>query len=238
MLYSMFIKMSLIKQILLEALRAPTTIKFKKIVDIEPWSDQDYIAFFKEKVAEGLGGKFFERYDQDRVIVQNSFNDIMVPSEHQYFLLYRGALGELKRIRPTQYFKMCAEARGEGSAAEEYASISDETVAKYAELMKKGERFPIPVVDYYHQTQEGRHRAAAAAKAGAAFIPCVVIKKLEQGDLARILGFDSGWTINCGATGCSIGAPDGETFEYVDTVRDVGKIVKKYNEMKAAYTGK
>ena len=234
----MFIAMSLIKQFLLEALRTPTTNKFKKIVDINPWSDRDYISFFKEKIAEGLGGKFFEHVDQDKLIVQNSFNDIMVPSEHQYFLLYKGAIGELKRIRPTQYFKMCAEARGEGTAADEYASVVDETINKYADLMKKGERFPIPVVDYYHHTQEGRHRAAAAAKAGALFIPCVVIRKLEQGELAHILGFDAGWTIRTDSTGCSIGAPDKKTYEWVSTVRDFGKIVATYNKMKAAYESK
>ena len=231
------------KQILLEALtQAPLQCNFKSIVDIEPWSNKEYIKFFKvTEQCLGRGGKYFESVEQDKILINDAYNDIMMPDDscHPYHLLYKGVVAEIVRIRAAQYFKMCAEVHG-GTAAEEYEAVSDEKVKKYAADMKKGDKFSLPVVNYCKniRNQEGRHRVAAAASLGAVFVPCVVIRDLEPGELAKILGFDEGWTIKCGATEISIGAPDRKTFDHVYTVRDIQKVVEKYKEMKAAYESK
>lgn len=50
-----------------------------------------------------------------------------------------------------------------------------EDIAKYAEAMRNGEKFPLPYLDYAGGGQEGRHRALAAKAAGIDRIPVVII---------------------------------------------------------------
>ena len=50
-----------------------------------------------------------------------------------------------------------------------------EDIAKYAEAMRNGEKFPLPYLDYTSAGQEGRHRALAAKAAGIDRIPVVII---------------------------------------------------------------
>lgn len=46
----------------------------------------------------------------------------------------------------------------------EYAMLVPKLVSKYARLMKKGERFYMPNIDWHFRSQEGRHRAMAFAR--------------------------------------------------------------------------
>ena len=50
-----------------------------------------------------------------------------------------------------------------------------EDIAKYAEAMRDGDKFPLPYLDYVAGQQEGRHRAFAAKEAGIDKIPVVII---------------------------------------------------------------
>jgi len=54
-------------------------------------------------------------------------------------------------------------------------------VDKYAKAMLKGDKFPIPNLDYVNYGQEGRHRALAVAKAFGedAIFPVIVIKETK-----------------------------------------------------------
>lgn len=225
------------KELLMEALGINNNAK--KIVDIDPWDDHRYIRFFKDKIPpNSRSGRYFQDTNEDRILVQDIFNDIMCPSEHPYFMLYKGVVGYLKLIRTTEYFKMCAEARGHGTAADEYASISDETVEKYANDMLNGDKFPIPVVNFAKGGQEGRHRVAAAAKNGATMVPCVIIRELEKDELPKILGFEEGWTIRTDASDTVIGTPNRKMFRRVPTVRDMKMVVEAYRQLYEEYRSK
>ena len=224
------------KELLLEALGFSSQ---KKIVDIDPWDDHRYINFFKDNIpSSSRSGRYFQNTNEDKIIVQDVFNDIMCPSEHPYFMLYKGVVGYLKLVRPTEYFKMCAEARGRGPAAKEYASIDDAKVEKYAKDMLNGDKFPIPVVNFAKGGQEGRHRVAAAAKNGAPMVPCVIIRELEKDELPKILGFEDGWTIRTDVSDTVIGAPNRKLFRRVPTVRSMKMIVETYREMREEYENK
>ena len=97
-----------------------------------------------------------------------------------YYILEKGETHELKHISPRQYIHNIARGFGNLSYDDAIAHVNQDNVKKYAEAMKRGDKFP---VGYYREGdggQEGRHRALALMNVGCEEMPVVVIKKVSQ----------------------------------------------------------
>jgi hypothetical protein len=87
-----------------------------------------------------------------------------------YFYYNKDKLAELVYMRPMEYITKCSNGRynkdicGFGHTVnQEIAGAKKSLVKKYAEDMKKGSKFPVPIIEYDKRgiSQEGRHRALA-----------------------------------------------------------------------------
>lgn len=94
----------------------------------------------------------------------------------QYYATEKGMQGRLMEISPDEALQMGAEAHGI-SIEMELRDINEELVLKYVNMMKAGEKFPMPVVDFVARTQEGRHRLLAARELGREKVPVLVVDK-------------------------------------------------------------
>ena len=105
----------------------------------------------------------------------------------EYFKRNKGVTYKIKYMSPDEYLDKCYEIHCQRyiemgktpPTKERYMrfAIEESLAKKYADLMKKGEKFPIPVLDYNIMNQEGRHRAYAAKLLGVKEIPVLVVKK-------------------------------------------------------------
>lgn len=88
----------------------------------------------------------------------------------------------IAEITPEQYLELCSK-YGWGKEMEysldniwKHLPSSDvEYIDKMADAMKNGTIFRLPFIDIKDHSQEGRHRALAAIKAGIKTIPCLII---------------------------------------------------------------
>lgn len=78
-----------------------------------------------------------------------------------YFRYEKGKELKIKRMTPEQYLEACAKIH-KGTVARERAMLVPRGYMKYADQAEAGAVFPIPVLDYVRNGQEGRHRAWAA----------------------------------------------------------------------------
>ena len=172
----------------------------------------------------------------DKIRIQSNYDDIMMPSEHMYYLSWKEALGKLVYIKPMEYFKLCAKAH-QCSADEELSSISKDTAKKYADLMEKGEKFPIPYVNMKLHGQEGRHRAYASYLLGDKYIPCIIIEDVSKEDnaIGKFIGVEDGWRISGGMENVIVN-PKGEVVATVSQRDGIGtleaykKALRKYKK--------
>jgi len=107
--------------------------------------------------------------------------------EHpEYYKKTKGIVCRIERMSPDEYLDRCYEMQlelmRERIPKEEYMliTISKELSKKYAEAMERGEKFPLPVLDYKHLLQEGRNRAYAAKLIGIEEIPVLVCEETED----------------------------------------------------------
>ena len=94
-----------------------------------------------------------------------------------YMRKNKGLIGTVIEMSPDEYIERVA--KGFKSTPEEQVKwTAPNTVKKYAEAHKKGDKFPMPVLDYARKSfgQEGRHRALSAIHAGIQKIPVLVVK--------------------------------------------------------------
>ena len=83
-----------------------------------------------------------------------------------------------KNFPPSKYIAAVSKARGM-SADELRGGRESKLITSYAEKMKAGEKFPLPVLDYTHGfSQEGLHRAFAAQQVGLDTMPYMVVSKV------------------------------------------------------------
>jgi len=105
-----------------------------------------------------------------------------------YYEFEKGERNEIKYISPKSY--MTAIARGFGmsyDSAMKSSAINWDTVKKYAQDMKNGDKFPIGWYKNSHSgAQEGRHRALAAMELGCESIPVVVISEVHSYEAEQI----------------------------------------------------
>lgn len=103
------------------------------------------------------------------------FDITTTDTSHWDNLLKKGE-AKIVRMTPDEYLKQQAKAKG--TYPEKISQyVSDKTVTEYAERMRKGEKAPMPIIDWVEKTQEGRARVLAAKQLGQKEIPIVVREK-------------------------------------------------------------
>ena len=102
----------------------------------------------------------------------------------EYFEREKGLRWELVYMRPRDYLTQAAVIHGV-PVTRERAMLEPDMVSQYAEAMRAGSRFPIPVLDWASQNQEGRHRVAAAEAIGDQQIPVLIVHKVGRNPMAK-----------------------------------------------------
>lgn len=108
----------------------------------------------------------------------------------EYFEKNKGVVYEIKLMSPDEYFReaaRCRESRRQVSSEHrrslmvdrERLMVNDELARKFADLMKSGDKFALPYVDYDYGNQEGRHRARALEMLGVRLFPVLVVRSVD-----------------------------------------------------------
>mgnify|MGYP003645394464 CR=1 FL=1 len=97
-----------------------------------------------------------------------------------YYPLEKGEQHHFKTINPRQYIYAIARGFGGLSYEDAIAHVNMDTVKKYAQDMKNGDKFPIGYYNEGGDGQEGRHRALALMELGCENMPVIVISKLSE----------------------------------------------------------
>lgn len=102
-----------------------------------------------------------------------------------YFREKKGRIFRIAYMTPEEYLHKCYDMHSTLSqragrkmySYEDYIAsmVIPRLADEYAEKMKKGEKFPMPVIDYARNEQEGRHRAVAAQKINCGKIPVMEV---------------------------------------------------------------
>jgi 8-oxo-dGTP pyrophosphatase MutT (NUDIX family) len=91
--------------------------------------------------------------------------------------------GYVAEMSPAEYLQRCAYQVFENATIEStLAAINEKNVDEYAKKMESGEKFDMPYLNLEKSEQEGRHRAAAAMKAGIEKIPVLVVGYKQNAD--------------------------------------------------------
>lgn len=115
----------------------------------------------------------------------SSFRTYFIPgNENREYVLNKGNYIDsyITEITPEQYLELCSKygwrKEMEYSLDNIWSHLPDddkEYVDKMAQAMKDGTIFRLPFIDIKDHSQEGRHRALAAMRAGIRTIPCLII---------------------------------------------------------------
>lgn len=90
----------------------------------------------------------------------------------------KGECGRIEMMEPDLYILSCALFRShQSSIDEELRGVDKNLVERYYHRSLKGEKMPIPVIDKYRCSQEGRHRAMTAKRLGLKKIPVLVVER-------------------------------------------------------------
>lgn len=105
-----------------------------------------------------------------------------------YSIIQKSKTAKLLFMTPDQYIYNIAREFGNISYDDAVSGtfIQKGKVDKYAQLMLKGEKFPVPYFTRGKKLQEGRHRALAAKKIGCEEIPVIEFIPLSFGDCKKI----------------------------------------------------
>lgn len=113
--------------------------------------------------------------------------------------------GYIAEMSPAEYLKRCAYQVFENATIEStLAAINEKNVDEYAKKMESGEKFDMPYLNLKKGEQEGRHRAAAAMKAGIENIPVLVVGYKQNTDSADKRGSVGVLVIKDGRILCGI----------------------------------
>ena len=85
-------------------------------------------------------------------------------TQHEYYKFEKGYDYVIEYMTAQEYMDLCSDKVFDGRNA--YNGVDEETVDKYAESMRNGDKFPLPYINVSkYSGQEGRHRMLAGAKA-------------------------------------------------------------------------
>lgn len=136
--------------------------------------DPDTLEWKEEKRKEiKLSSKYF------KPTTGMSYYDSIVEYP-EYHRASKGMKGQIKLIKPEEYFFESAKSRTKPtSPSEEQIGVHMPLVEEYVERSRKGEKMPIPVIDMAHHAQEGRHRAMVSKQLGLKKIPVLFIEETK-----------------------------------------------------------
>lgn len=103
------------------------------------------------------------------------YNDFLHDDTLEYMRTHKGLDGYIAEMSPKEYLECCADIFDSTFENQIYSTFRED-IEKYAEKMKSGIKFNMPVLNYADNQQEGRHRAQAAYLAGIKIIPVLVVK--------------------------------------------------------------
>jgi hypothetical protein len=125
-------------------------------------------------------------FDTKRTDMPTFDNMLKRTDLRDYFKREKGLEYEVVEMTPAEYIKRCVNGFQSNSPTRvvSRASIESERnaddIKAYAEKMKTGEKFPMPVLTYERLfSQEGLHRAFAAELAGVDKMPVMIIKQVD-----------------------------------------------------------
>lgn len=96
------------------------------------------------------------------------YDDIIDPKETEYMKFQKGIVGRLEKMTADEYIRRCAEDVFGCSVEKAKKGLNQESILKYAQMMKDGVKFNLPYLNlhpYFGPSQEGRHRMIAMAQA-------------------------------------------------------------------------
>lgn len=108
-------------------------------------------------------------------LIQHMYDELLIPEWEYYYKWFKNTYGTIELIDPADYIELCADVH-KTTVSTELNSCDKQRVAEYAELMAKGEVFPLCWIDMKYHSQEGRHRSLAASALGVKKIPIVIIE--------------------------------------------------------------
>lgn len=107
------------------------------------------------------------------------YDDFLNPKDHDYKKLCKGLKGTIVMMTPDEYISKLGSAIFHCSKERVLRGVDWNNVDKYADQMRAGTKFDIPILNVAQGTQEGRHRALAAQKLGADKIPILIVQKYD-----------------------------------------------------------
>lgn len=107
------------------------------------------------------------------------YDDFLNPKDHDYKKLCKGLKGTIVMMTPDEYISKLGSAIFHCSKERVLRGVDWNNVDKYADQMRAGTKFDIPILNVVQGTQEGRHRALAAQKLGADKIPVLIVQKYD-----------------------------------------------------------
>ena len=160
----------------LEFIRSVTKDPLEQIVKDEMLSMMRENIFTYEEAVKA--GKVRMPTAKEAPSAPELFDSTTTGTPHWDGLLKKGE-AKIVRMTPDEYLEQQAKAKG--TYPEDVSQyVLDETVVEYVERMKKGEKAPLPLIDWVEKTQEGRARVLAAKKLGQKEIPVLVREKVPK----------------------------------------------------------
>jgi hypothetical protein len=103
-----------------------------------------------------------------------------------YQRYYKGRKAEIVWMTPDEYFeKVNLGIKGKGYEHDIREGLGEKGIKKYADAMRKGDKFAMPWLEYRkgkYDGHEGKHRVAAAKLLGIKKIPVVISNQLTEGE--------------------------------------------------------
>lgn len=125
-----------------------------------------------------------ESYDGREVINVNKtgmsfYDDFLNKKDHDYKKLAKGLKGEIVMMSPDEYIDRLGKDIFHCSRERTLRGVNWDNVKEYAAKMAAGTKFNLPFLNLAQESQEGRHRALAAAELGCKKIPILVITEYD-----------------------------------------------------------
>lgn len=130
----------------------------------------------QDPLNEGVSGANFFNTQKSGM---SFYDDFLNPKDHDYKKLCKGLKGTIVMMSPDEYISKLGSAIFHCSKERVLRGVDWDNVDKYADKMRSGTKFDIPILNVAQGTQEGRHRALAAQKLGADKIPVLIVQKYD-----------------------------------------------------------
>jgi hypothetical protein len=99
---------------------------------------------------------------------------------------YKHWKGEVQWMTKEEYLRECARIQNT-SYSDQFRYIIEKKTRVILDAMKSGVKFDIPYLNYVENTQEGRHRVAAADMLGQEYIPILILHDDDDEDSSKNL---------------------------------------------------